>query len=140
MKDLLFTFVTPEKELLKEQAVEEILCPSEKGEINILPGHAPLITRLRPGILSYKKGGGWERSSVSWGYLEVYPSGVRVLAETAEAGHEISKVKAEKRLKELQEKLKNPRLSPKEIRHLQDEMQKERARLALEISPKGAGR
>lgn len=127
----LFTFVTPEKELLNQKEVQEILCPSENGQLNILPQHSPLITLLKPGVLSYKIQKQWIQIAVSWGYLEVYPEGVRVLAETAETGKEISRIKTEQKLKNLNEQIKNPLLSPKEIRDLQKQVEKEQARLHL---------
>lgn len=131
MNDFLFTFVTPEKEVAKEVKVQEILCPSETGELNILPQHAPLMALLKPGVLSCKRVGKWEKFAVSWGYLEVHPKGVRVLAETAETGVEISKLKAEKRLEELSKKLEDPLLTPEQIREIKAGIEKEQARLSL---------
>ena len=131
MNNFLFTFVTPEKEIAKQIAVEEILCPSETGELNILPQHAPLIALLKPGVLSYKKTEKWEKFAVSWGYLEVHPKGVRVLAETAETGLEISKLKAEKRLEELSKKLKDPLLTEEQIREIKACIEKEEVRIRL---------
>lgn len=124
-----FTFVTPEKEILNNEEVQEILCPSEKGQLNILPKHAPLIALLSPGVLSFKKQEKWQKMAVSWGYLEVYPNGVRVLAETAETGLEISKVQAEKNLKTLYEQLKNPFLTPQESREIRAKMEAEQTRM-----------
>ena len=131
MNHFLFTFVTPEKEILNQIKVKEILCPSETGELNILPQHAPLIALLKPGVLSYKIEEKWKKFAVSWGYLEVYPEGVRVLAETAETGREISKLKAEKRLEELSKKLKNPLLTEEQIREIKAHIEKEQARIRL---------
>ena len=131
MKDFLFTFVTPEKEILKLCRVQEILCPSEKGEINILPEHAPLITLLKPGILSCKVEGDWKNFSVSWGFLEVHSQGTRVLAETAETGVELSKIKIEKRLQDLQKQIEDPLKTPQEIRDIQKNIEKEQARFNL---------
>ena len=130
----LFTFVTPEKEILNQARVQEILCPSEKGELNILPLHAPLIALLKPGILSYKLNDQWSSLSVSWGFLEVHSHGVRVLAETAETGKEISKIKVEQRLKELHEKLENPLITPEENREITRRIEKEQARLDILLS------
>lgn len=128
---LSLTFVTPEKEILKDEPVQEILCPSNKGELNILPEHAPLIAMLKPGTLSFKKNNEWQRMVVSWGYLEVHPHGVRVLAESAETGAEVSKAQAEKSLQDLNEKLKSNLLTPEEIRQIQLEVEKEQARIEL---------
>ena len=134
MNDFLFTFVTPEKEIAKQIKVREILCPSETGELNILPQHAPLMALLKPGVLSYKIADKWEKFAVSWGYLEVHPKGVRVLAETAETGLEISKLKAEKRLEELSKKLKDPLLTEEQIREIKKNREKEEARIRLSDS------
>lgn len=127
----LFTFATPEKEILNNQSVQEILCPCENGELNILPKHAPLISLLRPGILSFKKDNQWKKMAVSWGYLEVYSRGVRVLAETAETGFELSKVKIEKELKKLYEKLQSPFITPQESREIREKIKVEQARINL---------
>ena len=124
----LFTFVTPEKEILKEQKVKEVLCPCSKGELHILPQHAPLITLLKPGLLSYCILDQWSFFNVSWGYLEIHPKGVRVLAETAETGEEISRLEVEKKINEINEKLENPLLTQEEIRELNKQLELEKAR------------
>jgi F-type H+-transporting ATPase subunit epsilon len=98
------TIVTPERSLVDEK-VEEIQLPGAEGYLGILPGHAPLFTELKVGELGYRKGsnGGW--LSVAWGFSEVLPGQVRVLAETAERANEIdverasrARERAEKRL------------------------------------------
>ena len=127
----LFTFVTPEKKILDSQKVAEILCPSQKGELNILPGHAPLIALLKPGVLSWREQNQWTRLAVSWGYLEVHPKGARVLAETACAGREVSKIKIEESLNKLRQQLKNPLLKPDKAREIKREMENQKARLLL---------
>ena len=123
-----FTFVTPEREILKDQKAQELLCPSSKGELHILPQHAPLIALLKPGKLSYRISGQWHSFNVSWGYLEVHPQGVRVLAESAETGEEISKIEVEKKIKEINEKLQNTLLTQEETRELHQQLELEKAR------------
>ncbi|HET9130123.1 MAG TPA: F0F1 ATP synthase subunit epsilon [Terriglobia bacterium] len=98
------TIVTPERSLVDEQ-VEEIQLPGAEGYLGILPGHAPLFTELKVGELGYRKGSSWGWLSVAWGFAEVLPGQVRVLAETAERAAEIdidratrAKERAEKRL------------------------------------------
>jgi F-type H+-transporting ATPase subunit epsilon len=98
------TIVTPERSLVDEQ-VEEIQLPGAEGYLGILPGHAPLFTELKVGELGYRKGSHWGWLSVAWGFSEVLPGQVRVLAETAERANEIdveraarAKDRAEKRL------------------------------------------
>ncbi|AHI07363.1 ATP synthase epsilon subunit [Bdellovibrio bacteriovorus W] len=85
------TIVTPEKRLLLNQEVEEVTLPGFKGELNILPGHAPMITTLDIGVMSWKIKG-QERPNfavISWGYCEVSTDGVNVLANIADLPEEI---------------------------------------------------
>lgn len=85
------TFVTQDKKVIAGAEIEEVTVPAHKGELNILPGHAPLLTILNPGVLKYKLKGASKLSvaSISWGYCEVSPEGVNVLAETIETPEEI---------------------------------------------------
>ncbi len=96
--------VTPERRVLKED-VDEVQVPGLNGYLGILPGHAPLISRLQTGELSYRKSQGTYFLSIVSGYCEVLPDKVTVLAERAERGDEVeleralaSKTRAEKRL------------------------------------------
>jgi F-type H+-transporting ATPase subunit epsilon len=98
------TIVTPERSLIDER-VDEIQLPGAEGYLGILPGHAPLFTELKVGELGFRKGSIWAWLSVAWGFAEVLPGQVRVLAETAERANEIdveraarAKERAEKRL------------------------------------------
>jgi len=96
--------VTPEKMVVKDVA-EEMQIPGKKGYLGILPGHAPLITELSVGEISYRNGAETRRLAVAWGFAEVLPDKVRILAETCERCEEIdaararqAKERAEKRL------------------------------------------
>src|SRR5216684_1508021 len=82
--------VTPEKQLLREKVVE-VQMPGENGYLGILPGHAPLMTELGIGELSYHDIGGKESAHFALvrGFAEVLPDRVTVLAETAERAEEI---------------------------------------------------
>jgi len=98
------TIVTPERSLVNEQ-VDELQIPGAEGYLGVLPGHAPLFTELKVGELSYRKGNEWTSLAVAWGFAEVLPDQVRVLAETAERAQEIdleramrAKERAEQRL------------------------------------------
>jgi len=101
---LQFEIVTPDRLVLKEE-VDELQIPGKNGYLGILPGHAPLITELMTGELSYCKDKTTRYLSVSGGYCEVLPDRVTVLAERAEKPEEINvdralaaKQRAEKRL------------------------------------------
>ncbi len=96
--------VTPEKQLFNG-VVDSITLPSSTGYLGILPGHAPLLAELGIGDISYKIGDTIEFLSCCWGFAEVLPERVTVLAQTAEPASEIdfnraeqAKTRAEKRL------------------------------------------
>ncbi len=80
--------VTPEKKVLSD-AVDTVTVPTTSGEIGILTDHAPLISSLKSGILSYTKGGTTEKMVVGGGFVEVSANNVSVLADTAETSGEI---------------------------------------------------
>jgi F-type H+-transporting ATPase subunit epsilon len=80
--------VTPERHVLDEM-VESVEIPGKDGYMGILPGHAPLITELGIGLLTYRKGDGSYVLTVAEGYAEVLPDRVIVLAESSERAEEI---------------------------------------------------
>lgn len=88
--------VTPEKQLLR-QSVKEVQMPGAEGYLGVLPGHAPLITELGIGELSYHDASGKESAhlAIISGFAEVLPDRVTVLAETAEFAAEIDVARAE---------------------------------------------
>jgi F-type H+-transporting ATPase subunit epsilon len=88
--------VTPERQLLRETVVE-VDIPGLDGQLGILPGHAPLITELGIGELSYKTSASSQPVvlAVIQGFAEVLPDRVTVLAETAERAEEINLARAE---------------------------------------------
>ena len=82
------TLVTPEGALVHE-VVDELEVPGAEGYFGVLPGHAPLFSELKVGEFGYRKGDRWFFMSLAWGFVEVLPDQVRILAETAERAHEI---------------------------------------------------
>jgi F-type H+-transporting ATPase subunit epsilon len=80
--------VTPERHVLSE-SVQSIEMPGKDGYLGILPGHAPLITELGVGVLTYHKGAEVRYLTVIHGYAEVLPDRVIVLAEFSERAEEI---------------------------------------------------
>ncbi len=85
--------ITPERRVLAEP-VDAVTVPGANGELGILPGHTPLISQLRSGVLSYTKGGATSRLHVSGGFVEVNTDRVSVLADVAERPEEIDAARA----------------------------------------------
>ncbi len=86
--------VTPAKLMVKD-AAEEAQIPGLSGYLGILPGHAPLITELAVGVITYKASGATHTLSVAWGFAEVLPDKVTILAEAAERPQEIDVARAQ---------------------------------------------
>jgi F-type H+-transporting ATPase subunit epsilon len=99
---------TPERLLLKEQ-VTQVEVPGLNGALGILPEHAPLLSELGCGPLSYTPEDGKQRHmSICGGYVEVAPDSVRVLASRAEAAGDIDAKRAEEALQRANERLLHP--------------------------------
>ena len=121
--------VTPERLLVSDQATE-MQVPAISGYIGVLPGHAPLITELRSGEFSYRRpDGSIQRLALHWGFAEVLPDKVTVLAERAEKASDID-VEAAKRQQQMgEEQLQNPNADHGEALRLI-----ERAKTRLEVA------
>jgi F-type H+-transporting ATPase subunit epsilon len=76
-------------------AVDSVIVPSNTGYTGILPGHAPLLAELGIGEISYRIGGRTEYLFCSWGFVEVLPDRVVLLAQTAETASDIDVKRAE---------------------------------------------
>ena len=95
--------VTPEKKVV-DTAAEEVQIPGKNGYLGVLPGHAPLITELAVGEITFRESSGSssasnsneQRLAVAWGFAEVLPDKVTILAETAERPAEIDVERARK--------------------------------------------
>lgn len=98
--------VTPSR-LLVNDAAEEAQIPGLSGYLGILPGHAPLITELAVGVITYKSNGAAHTLSVAWGFAEVLPDKVTILAEAAERPQEIDVARAEKAKARAEDRLKS---------------------------------
>jgi F-type H+-transporting ATPase subunit epsilon len=97
--------VTPEKMIVSDDA-DEMQIPGKGGYLGILPGHAPLISELSSGELSYRNGGQTHRFAVAWGFAEVLPDKVTILAEAAERPEEIDVNRAQAQKQRAEELLK----------------------------------
>lgn len=97
--------VTPNGLILSEE-VDEVVCSGSEGEFGVLPGHVPFFTTLKIGMLTYKKGNEARFIFVNWGYAEVGPDRVMVLADSAEKSEDIDVERAKAAMKRAEERLK----------------------------------
>ena len=96
--------VTPEKKVVDTTATEAQI-PGKNGYLGIFPGHAPLITELSVGEVSFRADAGEQRLAVAWGFAEVLPDKVTILAETAERPSEIDVERARKAKERAEQRL-----------------------------------
>jgi F-type H+-transporting ATPase subunit epsilon len=103
--------VTPERQLVHEQ-VGEVQLPGKEGYMGILPGHAPLLSELKTGALTYLMAGRRHTVAVHGGFLEVLEDHVRVLADAAERAEEINVERARAAQTRAQQQVNNPAEAP----------------------------
>src|SRR5260370_38929245 len=96
MAELTLEVVTPEKRILSETA-DEVIVPGFHGLFGVRPGHAPLLSLMEPGVLTFRRGGTAQNYFVSGGFVWVAENKVLVLADSAEEVSEIDVAAAEKR-------------------------------------------
>jgi F-type H+-transporting ATPase subunit epsilon len=125
--------VTPER-LVVNEAVEYIEIPGKTGYLGVLPGHAPLISELAAGELTYRMGNQTKRVAVAWGFAEVLQTKVTVLAETAEKAEEIDMARAEAAKKKAEAELQ--KAGPEGNEEAQAALQRATARLDVAGKPK----
>jgi F-type H+-transporting ATPase subunit epsilon len=118
---LTLEIVTPERSLVTEQ-VDEVQLPGSEGYFGVLPGHAPLLATLQVGELWYRVGQEKHYLAVAFGFVEVLPERVTVLAQIAERSQDIDAARAEAAKKRAEERLAG---SPR------SDVDFERARIAL---------
>ena len=112
--------VTPDKLIVREQ-VDEVEVPGAEGYFGVLPGHTPLLAALTVGELWYRKGAEKTYVSIAFGFAEVLPESVTILAQLAERADEIDVARAQAAKQRAEERAARP--SP--------DLDLERARVAL---------
>lgn len=124
--------VTPER-LVVHDTAEEVQIPGRSGYLGILPGHAPLITELGVGEISYRNAGSTTRLAVAWGFAEVLPNKVTILAEVSERAQDIDVARAQAAKQRAEEELRSN--SPDtDYRKVQDALR--RAETRIEVAEK----
>jgi F-type H+-transporting ATPase subunit epsilon len=121
--------VTPEKMVVRDKAAEAQI-PGRDGYLGILPGHAPLITELGAGEITYRSDRQQHRFSVAWGFAEILPDRVTVLAETVERAEEIDVSRAQKSLEIAEESLKSAQ-SEEEFANAAGKIRRAQARIEV---------
>src|ERR687897_650886 len=112
--------VTPDR-LLVHEPVDEVQIPGSEGYFGVLPGHTPLLASLAVGELWYRKGQEKFYLSIAFGFAEVLPDRVTILARLAERAEEIDVDRAESSRQRAQERMTQPK----------SDIDYERARIAL---------
>jgi F-type H+-transporting ATPase subunit epsilon len=127
--------VTPYGLILSED-VDEVTAAGSEGEFGVLPGHAPFITTLKIGMLSYKKGNEVRYIFVNSGYAEAGPDKVIILADSAEKSEDIDVERAKAAMKRAEERLKKT----EDIDFARAESAVERASTRVQIAERRPGR
>ncbi len=123
---LLLEVVTPEK-LLVSQQVDEVIAPGSEGDFGVLPGHCHFLSTLRIGELRYRLGDVTNHMAVLWGYAEVTPTKVTILAEIAEKAEDIDVERAQAAFEKAENRLKVGGL-PSEVKEAEISLDKARLR------------
>jgi len=120
--------VTPDRQVVHE-TVTAVTIPGKQGYLGILPGHAPLLSELKAGELVYTREEAKHYLAVSWGFAEVLPSRVIILAHTAERAEEIDLARAERARERAEERLKNTTDPTLDIQRAREAYERALARL-----------
>ena len=122
MKQLQLHILTPEKDILKQEA-DEVIIPTTAGVIGVLPEHTPLVSQIAPGEILVKHAGKTSPLAVFGGFAEVSDDNVTILADYAAHVEDIELAKVEE-AKERAEKLMKEKLSQVDMIHAEAELQK----------------
>ena len=117
--------VTPDRALIRE-AVDEVVVPAVEGELGVLPGHTPLLSSLKIGELWYRQGQEKHYLAIAFGFVEVLPDRVTVLADVGERAQEIDVQRAERAKQRAEQRIAQ---APSPLTAI--DMDIERARIAL---------
>lgn len=123
---ILLEVVTPERQLLSQQ-VDEVIAPGSEGEFGVLPGHCHFLSTLKIGELRYRVGDQTSHMAILWGYAEVTPTKVTIMAEVAEKAEDIDVERATAKVQEAEQRLQAGGL-PSEVKEAQISLEKARLR------------
>ncbi|MDR3642943.1 MAG: ATP synthase F1 subunit epsilon [Candidatus Doudnabacteria bacterium] len=131
MQKLHFQLVTPERTVLNEE-LDSLSCPTEMGQITVLPGHIPLVATLVPGELIAKRQGKEDFIHVSGGFIEVRKnSEVIALADAAEHHYDIDIKKAEEAVERAKNEMAKKKMSAEEYTVIASILNKNQSRIRV---------
>jgi len=133
-KKVLLEVATPDHLLLSRE-VDEVIAPGSEGEFGVLPGHAHFLSMLRIGELRYRVDNQTNYMSVLWGFAEVTPTKVTILAEIAEKAEDIDVERAQAAVQQAEQRLQVGGL-PSDLKEAQISLEK--ARLRRRIAERAA--
>jgi len=130
---MLLEIVAPSRQVVRSEHVDEVIAPGSEGEFGVLPGHTPFLATLKVGMLSYREGSEWHHLAVEWGYAEVGPDRIVILAEGADraADIDLSEARIEK---DRAEKLLAEKLSDKDYEKARIDLM--RAMIRIQVAEK----
>ncbi len=134
---MLLEIVAPSRQVLRSEHVDEVIAPGSEGEFGVLPGHTPFLTTLKIGMLSYRENAQWHYLAVEWGYAEVGPDRVVILAEGADRASEID-ISEARLAKERAEKALSEKLDEKDYNKAHIELM--RAMIRIQVAEKHTGK
>jgi F-type H+-transporting ATPase subunit epsilon len=120
---ILLEVVTPDRSLIREE-VDEVVVPGSEGYLGVLPGHTPLLSMLKVGELWYRQGQDKHHLAIAFGFVEVLPDRVTVLAQVGERAQDIDVERAERAKRRAEERLARQQMSTVDL-------DIERARISL---------
>ena len=121
--------ITAEREVLSDE-VDLVVAPGSEGELGILPNHSPLMTTLKEGELTIRKGGEDTYLAVSGGFLEVMDNVVTVLADACERSEEISEERAQEAMQRAQQRIE-ARVSDMDLERAMASMRRAQLRIRV---------
>lgn len=128
--------VRPDRLIVREE-VHEVQVPAKNGYLGVLPGHAPLLSELQMGELSYRKGTVWHYLCVFGGFVEVLPDRVIVLADRAQRAEEVNVERAREARQRAEGRLQ--RVGDPEIDFARAQVALQRALIRLQVAGRPGG-
>ena len=120
--------VSPDRELV-EGEVNAVSIPGKEGYLGVLPGHAPLLTELHSGMLTYRQDETDFHVAIHWGFAEVLPDRVIILADIAERAEDIDVDRADRALHRAEKSLEHPSEDAAEVQEAREALRRAICRL-----------